>query len=89
VCLTPKVEDIVNDYSFVTKQMNTSTKGQLGERVKCLVNNWRSLTKRGQLIMENRRRTLHYANFCTAYKAAECFLKNMHKKVCQSVFLSL
>lgn len=51
--LTPKIEDIGNEYCFIAKQVSTrNPSGKLSQRVKRVIQDWRSYLERGGALVD-------------------------------------
>lgn len=79
--MAPKVEDLSNDYSFLTKQVHASDPGAFSGRVKGVVRDWRSHLTRCHQLMEALQRTEAQAQFDDAYSYTNAFYQSLCHQV--------
>lgn len=79
--MSPKVEDLNNDYCFLAKQISFSEPGPLSIRVKAVLKNWRSHVATCHNLLEQFQKSSKQSNFESSYTETDSFYQDLCKQV--------
>lgn len=76
--LSPKVEDIGNEYCFIAKQVSTrNPSGRMSQRVKKVIQDWRQYLERGSTLVDLCQKRLSLCEFNRQCEETEHFIKGL------------
>lgn len=76
--LSPKVEDIGNEYCFIAKQVSTrNPSGKMSQRVKKVIQDWRQYLERGGALVDLCQKRMSLCEFNRQCEETEDFIKGL------------
>lgn len=82
--MSGKVEDVSNDFAFLSNQVNTASPSGVGQRVKSVVTDWKAQLRRGHEMMKELRAAQQKRSFENEFSQLDEFYQNLSKQASES-----
>jgi len=81
LALSPKIDDLGNEYCFAVKQINSGCSGMLSDRVKTVIHKWKTLISGIEALKSELESSMVQEKFVAVYDPAISFIEEMIRKV--------